>query len=184
MLMVDAGWAGTLPALTSELKRYKISLSAIRWLMITHHHPDHAGLAQEIKKASGARLVIHEIQIPYLTNLSAFYQQKDRQGARYIPLQLEPDDLIIKAGHRNLMRQLGIQGEVIETPGHSDDSVSLVLDSGSAFVGDLSLPFMAEDENAEQVRASWKSLIQRVAQTIYLAHAQPFPVSQILSHLR
>ena len=50
-LMVDTGWAGSLPKLVSELRRCKMQLSQIRYVMITHHHPDHAGLTQEIKDA-------------------------------------------------------------------------------------------------------------------------------------
>lgn len=38
-----------------------------------------------------------------------------------------------------------VYGEILWTPGHSDDSVSLVLDSGIAFTGDLQPP-LASDE--------------------------------------
>lgn len=43
--MVDAGWAGSLPALRSQLKRFGLDLSQVRYVLITHHHVDHAGLA-------------------------------------------------------------------------------------------------------------------------------------------
>ena len=108
----------------------------IRFIMITHHHPDHAGLTQEIKQASNARLVIHEKQIPFLENLKAFYAGK----GTYEPIRVEASDLILKSPNRAALGQIGVQGEIVETPGHSDDSVSLVLDSGMAFVGDLHPP--------------------------------------------
>lgn len=49
-LLIDCGWPGTLPKLMAELKRKGISASEIKYLLITHFHPDHAGITQELKK--------------------------------------------------------------------------------------------------------------------------------------
>jgi endoribonuclease LACTB2 len=178
-LLVDTGWAGSLSQFTHELKRYKISLSEIRYVMITHHHPDHAGLTQEIKDASGAKLLIHEKQIPFLENLAAFY--KDRGG--YVPIRVEKKDLVLRSSNREALRSIGLQGEVLETPGHSDDSVSLVLDGEMAFTGDLTPPFMAGEENAAALRESWNQILDRKPKTIYPAHANPFPAEQVRGRL-
>jgi glyoxylase-like metal-dependent hydrolase (beta-lactamase superfamily II) len=174
-LLVDTGWAGSLPRFTNELKRYKISLAEIRYMMITHHHPDHAGLTQEIKNACGARLLIHEKQIPFLPDLAAFY--RDKGG--YVPIQVEKDDLVLHSANREVLKSIGLAGEVIPTPGHSEDSVSLVLDGSMAFTGDLTPPFMADETNAAVLRDSWTRILARKPKTIYPAHANPFPASQI-----
>ena len=58
-IMVDTGWAGTLPKLLSLLKQKDIDAGAIRYLVITHFHPDHCGLAQDLKDR-GATLLVHE----------------------------------------------------------------------------------------------------------------------------
>src|SRR5512138_2034087 len=76
MLLIDAGWAGTLPQLSHALQRYGISLTDVRYVMFTHAHPDHAGLTQEVKRAGGAGLLIHERQIAHLPELAVFYQRK------------------------------------------------------------------------------------------------------------
>src|SRR5215213_2216784 len=47
-LLVDIGWSNTLPKFLSVLKRYDVPLKSIRYLLATHYHPDHAGLAQEL----------------------------------------------------------------------------------------------------------------------------------------
>jgi len=179
-LMVDTGWAGSLNRFAGELKRYKISLSEIRYVMITHHHPDHAGLTQEIKDASGAKLLIHEKQIPYLPYLARFYQER----GGYVPIRVEQDDLVLGLSNREALRSIGLQGEVLETPGHSADSVSLVLDDSMAFTGDLPPPFMASEENAAVIRDSWKKILERKPQTIYPAHADPFPTDQVAKMLQ
>ena len=173
-LLVDTGWAGSLPAFKSELKRWKTDLSEIRYVMITHHHPDHAGLTQEIKNAAGARLVIHTAQIPHIKELLAFHQKKG--DASYLPIQVTSKDIVLPSDNRDVLRALGFAGVVIETPGHSDDSVSLLLDSGLAFTGDLTLPQLAGPENETALRESWQRLIQGGAKTVYPAHANPFPI--------
>jgi endoribonuclease LACTB2 len=45
-LLIDCGWPGTLPKLMTELKRKGVSINEIKHLLVTHFHPDHAGIAQ------------------------------------------------------------------------------------------------------------------------------------------
>lgn len=71
-LLVDVGFPGTLPKLSHALKRTGIPLTAIAYLLVTHYHPDHAGLAQELKQ-QGLKLIVFEPQvaaIPQLKRLS------------------------------------------------------------------------------------------------------------------
>lgn len=175
-LLVDAGWAGSMPELAHALGRYGIPLSDIEYVMMTHTHPDHAGLTQEVKNGCGARLLIHERQVPYLRDLLAFYQ---RRGG-YEPIVVAPDDIVVKSGRgRETLRSIGIDGEIVETPGHSDDSVSLVLDSGIAFAGDLHPPDLVDPDSFEVVCDSWRRLLSLNVQTIYPAHADPFQAKEV-----
>ncbi len=41
-----------------------------------HTHPDHAGIAQVIKALSGARLIVHQRQIPYFKDLITLFARK------------------------------------------------------------------------------------------------------------
>ncbi len=178
-LMVDAGWAGSLPELKRQLQRYNIGMEQIRYVMITHHHPDHAGLAQEIKQACGARLIILEKQIPFLERLQEFYAGK----GGYLPIRVEADDLVLSTPNREALSRIRVQGEIVETPGHSDDSVSLVLDSGMAFTGDLHPPDFVTDEARATTCESWKKLLRLNARMIYPAHGSAFPVDRLTNSL-
>ena len=60
-LMVDAGWPDTLPKLLNARKRKGVTLAQIKYVLVTHYHPDHAGLVQELK-AAGARLILLDRQ--------------------------------------------------------------------------------------------------------------------------
>ncbi len=181
-LMIDAGWMSdsSLPKLKNELKRYKIALPEIRYVMMTHNHPDHAGLIQEVKRLGGARLLIHENQVPYLHELASFLSKKGTQA----PVVVDRDDRVLKGSSRALLESIGIQGEILPTPGHSEDSISLITDSGRAFVGDLTLPNMAEGEREQVTRASWQSLLDLGMKTVYPAHANPFDAAFIISSLK
>ncbi len=173
-LMVDAGWPGSLGALQSQLRAYGIQPAEIKFVLITHTHPDHAGLAQDIKQMAGARLILHSKQVPYLPELEASFRGK----GGYTPIVVEPGDIVLSAGNRPVLAALGIRGEVIETPGHSEDSISLVLDSGLAFIGDLHLPQFASDEAAAALtRDSWRKLLNQGARTFYPAHGDSINAS-------
>ena len=63
---------------------------------------------------------------------------------------MEKSDLI--SPDRAALQSIGVRGEILETPGHSDDRISLLLDSGVAFIGDLTSPDLAGEEHAERVR--------------------------------
>jgi glyoxylase-like metal-dependent hydrolase (beta-lactamase superfamily II) len=164
--MVDAGWPGSLPMLSSKLKAYRLDGRQIRYVLPTHFHPDHAGLAQEIKQAWGTRLIVHQQQVPFIPQLAEHYAKK----GGYVPVRVEAQDLILTGDGRQVLKGLGLDGQVVLTPGHSDDSVSLVLDSGEAFVGDLPPPFIADDAT---VRASWQALRAAGARVIYPSHTGP-----------
>lgn len=183
-LLVDAGRAGSLPRLKAELKGLDVAPSTIRFVMATHYHPDHGGLVQEVKRGLGARLIIHERQLPGLEELKAFYARKS--GGLYVPAAVEQSDLLLKSApddNHAVLQPLGIQGAIVETPGHSDDSVSLVLDSGEAFTGDLHLPGYATPENFEITCESWRRLVHRGAHWVYPAHGIPFDQHEIMTQL-
>ena len=50
-LLWDTGWAGTFPLLCRALGEQDLKLQDIRYLLISHFHPDHMGIAQEIADA-------------------------------------------------------------------------------------------------------------------------------------
>ena len=47
-LLIDVGMPGTYGELVSVLKRKSAPLEKIRFLVVTHFHPDHCGIAQEL----------------------------------------------------------------------------------------------------------------------------------------
>ena len=179
-LLVDAGWPEHLPRFLAQLKQAGIALPEIRYVMMTHHHPDHAGLVQTVKRLSGARLLIHQNQLAFLNQLANYYQG----SSNFEPIQVTPQDLVSPT--REDLRRIGVRGEIVTTPGHSHDSVSLVLDSGMAFIGDLHLPDMVDPsdaKNSQLTRQSWKTLADRNVKMIYPAHGSPFSFQSVVGRM-
>jgi endoribonuclease LACTB2 len=182
-VLVDVGWAGSLGRLKGELKSYLVNPGEIRYILATHYHPDHGGLVQEVKRDFGARLIIHECQLPGVAELGAMYARK---GGHYVPIVVEKGDLLLKSApdhNRAALKTLGIAGVLVETPGHSDDSVTLVLDSGRAFTGDLHPPDFALPGAQELTCSSWRELVRCGARQFYPSHSNPFDLAVIQRQL-
>ena len=170
-LLVDVGFPGTLPKLVATLKRKGITLQEIGYLLVTHYHPDHAGLAQELK-ARGLRLIVLEQQraaIPLL-------KRHMKPANRYVEITLHDNLELTLPESRAFLQRIGIAGEVVWTPGHSDDSVSLVLDEGLAFTGDLPPPGFVDEAASAAVQQSWDALRRLHVHTVCPGHAPARPM--------
>lgn len=166
-LLVDLGYPGTMGTMRARLKQMDIPLEEIRFALATHYHIDHAGLAQELKQV-GVRLIVLETQVNAISLMKQFTKPRDH----YVEISLEGNLIIPTSESRAMLAQVGIQGEILPTPGHSDDSVSPLLDDGSVFTGDLTLLENAWGEQSEVVKASWHLLMEHGAKRIYPGHGE------------
>jgi len=163
-LLIDVGFPGTLPKLRHALKRTGIVLSDINYLLATHYHPDHAGLAQEIKQ-QGIKLIVLENQIAAIPAL----KQHMKPSQQYIDITLNDNINVLTTESRSFLRRINIDGEIIATPGHSDDSITLILDTGVAFTGDLPPTYMADD-STNITQRSWEAIYSHHVTTVYPGH--------------
>jgi len=178
-LLVDIGWPGTMAAMRARLDRIGIPLNEIRYALATHYHMDHAGLAQEFKRA-GVPLLVLETQTAAIPLMKAHMKPRDH----YVEITLHDNANISFAESRGVLAKIGIAGEILPTPGHSDDSVSLLLDDGSAFTGDLTHPALAGEDNGPVVAASWERLRNRGAKRVYPGHGPIRPMPTLVAEAR
>jgi len=170
-LLVDIGWPGMMGRMRTALERMDVPISEIRYALATHYHMDHAGLAEEFKQA-GVPLLALDLQVSAIPLMKTWTKPADN----YMEITMEGVITISCPESRALLQQIGIEGEIIHTPGHSDDSVSLLLDDGSAFTGDLTHPALVGMEDPAVVSASWRLLRERGAQRIYPGHGPVRPM--------
>lgn len=172
-LLVDLGWPSMMGEMKANLKRMDIPLHEIRYALATHYHIDHAGLAQEFKDA-GVPLLALDVQVRAIPLMSRWIKPQER----FTEIALHDNVVISCAESRALLKRIGIDGEILYTPGHSDDSVSLLLDNGAAFIGDLTGPEAISVEDAAVVIASWRLLRERGATTVYPGHGPIRPLAR------
>lgn len=171
-LLVDLGWMGMFGTLAANLERMGIPLREVTHGLATHYHLDHAGAAQDLKNR-GMRLIVTEEQATAIPLMKQHVKSADA----YTEITLHGNLVISCAESRATLAALGIDGQIVHTPGHSDDSVSLLLDSGAVFTGDLTHPAFVTEETAGRIRLSWQTLRELGATTVYPGHGPVRPIA-------
>jgi glyoxylase-like metal-dependent hydrolase (beta-lactamase superfamily II) len=88
-----------------------------------------------------------------------------------------------------VLKTIGIDGKILHTPGHTYDSISVLLSDGRAIVGDAAMnilsfcqikyrPILLQD--MDWVFESWRKLIEHGARHIYPARGNDFPAPKLI----
>ena len=174
-LLVDLGWPGMVQPLLANLARMDIPLPEIRYGLATHYHIDHAGAAQDLKQR-GMKLLVTPEQVAAIPAMKQWTKPADG----YTEIATHDNVVVSLSESRAFLKTLGMSGEILHTPGHSDDHVTLLLDSGAAFTGDLN-PMMPDEASQQMVERSWALLLDRGMTTIYPGHGPVRPVTRGVS---
>ena len=168
ILLFDTGWAGTFRAFCREMGEIGIPVQKISYILISHFHPDHCGNAQEISE-TGPVIAVMDLQRGYVHAADKFLQREPEKGFR--PIDDNRLRVVEMKNSRSFLQEMGIEGEILATPGHSDDSISLCLDDGSFFVGDLNPLYELEMHRGTTIGESWEMLLSRHPKAVYYGHA-------------
>ncbi|MCX6649331.1 MAG: MBL fold metallo-hydrolase [Candidatus Bathyarchaeota archaeon] len=162
-LLIDVGWPGGMQELKASLTNEGLSIKDVTHVLVTHYHMDHGAIAQELKD-KGAKLIVLESQREHLN-----IQRKFIRPPMVFHEIREEGNILLKFGDsRVFLRNLGIDGEIISTTGHGQDHVTLILDEGIAFTGDLPPPNGAPE--GSDVANDWVRLRSMKVTRVYPAH--------------
>jgi len=119
----------------------------VRYIVITHHHFDHASGAHRLREATGARIVMHKDEAPLLQRAASEELPSDveipperrefvegarawrQEAARGTPDELVSDGAALRIG--------GLTLRMVHTPGHTAGHLSPFLEEGRVlFAGD------------------------------------------------
>ncbi len=202
-VMIDTGYENSYMAVVKKLQKLLIRPEEIRYIFLTHAHDDHAGFLEEwMTKHPHTQVFAHgkalaglrrgqnsfnggcSTLMAYLfCQLMALLGNGDH---RYPRLSDEHLEKIITLSEANLEQvENNLNGKILYTPGHTEDSVSLQVD-GNLFCGDAAMNGIPSShkitiwvEDKAAFENSWDEMLASGAKKIYPAHGSPFLPSKL-----
>lgn len=200
-VLIDGGAPKKFKIFQKALREHHIQPKEIGLIILTHAHWDHIGSLRDIRDFTGAKVLVHKLEAPIvkggLRSMPHPLTMRARLLSAVMSKVLSSRDIAavdtdIEMGAEFSLVDFGIDGTVIHTPGHSSGSVSIVIDSEAAFVGDMAMngfPFgfhiFSHDfaESHVVLEQSWRKLLKYRFHTIYPAHGRPFAVERVKKRL-
>jgi glyoxylase-like metal-dependent hydrolase (beta-lactamase superfamily II) len=188
LVLVDTGWPGRHSSILEGVRRAGFRPADIGHIILTHHHPDHAGNAAELKKAAGARLLAHPADAPFIEGAEAqpvgspicltgrFLAAHPRVARRWMGHPPAEVDGALEEG----AEVPGLPGtSVMHTPGHTPGSISLhnpgegwilVGDAVSHMFGALWLPTLSFSSDLGDIFRSIERIADTGAERVFFGH--------------
>ena len=123
-IVIDPG--GDFKLIEKALKELNLD---IKYIVLTHGHGDHIGVLSELKKYTGAQILIHKEDAEMLSN-----PEKNLSVFSYNPFSAPGADRLLRDKDKIGIGKIKL--EVLHTPGHTEGSISLFTDK-IIFSGDL-----------------------------------------------
>ena len=194
---MDTSYENQYDKFIKELRKFNISLKDIGYLLLTHHHSDHTGFAYKILQNSKTTLITHKESLSFLQKgesesivisgeygkvlklLFSFYSKINRVSNKYIPIKPK-NAIILDKDNAEILRKIGIDGTIVYTPGHTNGSISILLNNGDAIVGDLIMNIIPVKKNFfpivikdyRKLFSSWLKIMKSNVKRIYPSHGK------------
>jgi glyoxylase-like metal-dependent hydrolase (beta-lactamase superfamily II) len=182
LAVIDPGYTGSHPAVLRFLAAHGWRPADLQWVILTHHHVDHAGAVLELCRLSQARLAVHVNDAPYLAagrprERLTFWGLAEWLPARVARFLVSGADVARALHDGDVVAGL----RVIHAPGHTPGSICLWSEADSAlFLGDvlnnergLRFPPWTVNRNRRQARHAPGRLLGLAYEHAYFGHGQP-----------
>ena len=122
-ILINTGVAESVPMIRSHIEALGFRFADIKILLATHAHYDHVGAMAEIKKITGAKMMINENDAPVLADGGNSDYVFGGKGSTFAPLQA--DRLL----HESDTIRLGnMEIVALHHPGHTKGASSFLFD--------------------------------------------------------
>ena len=172
--IIDPGLFSPTRCIEKSLRKIDLKMKDVRFIIATHYHIDHTGSIGHLRKKSGAQVISHSLDKPFIEG-----KRRDRypHAPWYLKIALYFVDLLlhdyvstvdicVKDGeHLKIFGDL----EVVHTPGHTPGSICLydrtqkILFSGDALQSFDGRVTRAKETYSEDLNADVQS-IQRLSE--------------------
>ena len=198
-VLVDTGVTGSSDHILAALAREGYVPRDLALIVLTHGHLDHTGCARELSERCDAPVAVHASEAPHVrAGTSAPVTGRSALGKLLASVTLRSDemaaphhvgfepDIVLRGGES--LEEWGVDATVLHTPGHTDGSISVLLDGGDVLVGDLlsrallhrgtPAPGMFAVDS-EAMDASIRRILGLTPSLTYASHSRPFPLSAL-----
>jgi len=136
--LVDAGGPGSSSAIVGVLAEAGVGMGDLRRIVLTHQDLDHVGSLSALARASGARVLAHEAEAPFIDgSLQPRFAEPEvlERRPEFLPvvesLRPTPVDQLLTDGER-----LDLAGgvRVVSTPGHTPGHLCLYLERSRTLI--------------------------------------------------
>jgi glyoxylase-like metal-dependent hydrolase (beta-lactamase superfamily II) len=136
--LVDTGVPGQMGVIASALAEANLAVADLKRIILTHQDIDHVGSLRQLVDASGAQVLAHEVESPYIdgTELARFQRPEALAATpelRAIVERMRPTaiDQVLRDGTR-----LDLAGgvRVVFTPGHTPGHTCLYLERSKTII--------------------------------------------------
>ena len=193
-MIIDAGMKKNPSGLYHFIKNSKITPCKVKLIIITHVHYDHLRLLDYLKFITSAPIFVHESEADLLENgimelpkARKWYASVATSAGRFfrsaINFKSVKADYTIKKSYD--LRSWGFQADIIHTPGHTKGSISVVFESGEAFIGDTCINSFGKTvippfyNDGEMLLESMEKLNASGAVMFYPGHGKSFKIDKL-----
>ena len=199
-VLVDTGSPKDGDRLLNGLAHHGVRGHDLALILHTHGHSDHCGSTRQLKEATSAPTAIHPADAAVMDNGQNQATKPTCLTAKLLHLFVDdrfpavrPDILV---PDEMSLQGFGVDGKLVFTPGHTAGSISILLTTGEAIVGDLLMggwlggmfrsgksgyPYFADDLG--QIRASVKRLLELGATKFFVGHGGPLEAGRVAKWL-
>ena len=183
LILIDSGTSSGSTKILDYLKQTGRTPSSIGEIILTHADADHSGSAAALKRATGAKLAVGELDVPRVSGQVTKIKETNGFGnvlisffGIFMKVERVPPDVILRDGDN--VGPLSIIG----TPGHTDGSICVYKPGQALFAGDslrttgtgeIKMPGNFMNRNSAQLMKSVEKISKLDFSILLPGHGRP-----------
>jgi hydroxyacylglutathione hydrolase len=187
-VLIDTGFSGKRALLLQALQKAGCLPGNLKFVLITHGDPDHAGNAAFLQREYRASVGIHPDDVGMVEKGDMNWNRKPK--ADKVSLSMKVFGVMTRSVAKSSFEtfkpdvtvteefdlfQYGLRAKIVHIPGHSKGSIGVLMDNGNLYCGDFlyTIPGMNHVDDMEARKESLSKLKKLPIKEVYPGHGKP-----------